>query len=485
MRTIHPLASRYSSKEMQHIFSDEYKFPTWRKCWIALAEGENELGLKQISPKYIAALKKFQNDVPYERAKELERVLRHDVMAHINAYKEQVETISPGAGGIIHLGATSMFPCDNTELLQMKDGLDLVIGKTVNVFRRMKPFAEKYSDTPCLAETHYQAAQPSTYGKRISDWMHNLVIGFNEVEIKRKNLKARGVKGTTGTQDSFLKLFDGDEKKVKELDKLVAKKLGFKDTYSITTQTYPRIVDYNVLSSLTGIAIGAKKTTTDTRLLQHAGELSEPFRKSQVGSSAMAYKRNPMISERTCALARHIFTAPIEAAMYTSEQWLERTLDDSAQRRIVIPDTFLGTDAVLNLLLDIFSPNTENQYGFKIYEKVAFNNLMKEMPFMVTEQVMMEAVKAGSDRQDVHELVRQCSIKAREKIDQGEQNNILELMAEHPELNIDLSKREEILNPNDYVGTASSQSKTFIEDTIDPILENYKGVPQMSGGVKV
>ena len=485
MTTVHPLQSRYSSQEMQNIFSDEYKFSTWRKCWIALAEAEMEVGLKQIQPQYIDALRKVQNDIPYDRANELERKLRHDVMAHIQAYKEQVEEICPGAGGIIHLGATSMFPCDNTELLQMRDGLDLILAKTINVFRRIKPFAEQYSDTPCLARTHYQPAQPITYGKRICDWMYNFVIAREGVESERNNLKARGEKGTTGSQDSFLKLFDGDREKVKKLDKILTEKLGFEDSYIITTQTYPRIVDYKILSAITGISIAAKKLQNDMRLLQGVGELSEPFGKSQVGSSAMAYKRNPMRAERTGGLSRHNFSGPSEAAAYASEQWLERTLDDSAERRIVIPDTFLGTDAVLNLVLDIFSLDTEKQYGFRVYEKVAFNNLMKEMPFIVTEQIMMEAVKGGADRQEVHELVRQCSIRARENIDEGRENNMLELMAEHPELNIDLSRREEILNPINYVGTAPQQCKDFIDDIINPLLERYAYVPEINGNVKV
>jgi len=445
-QTIHPLRSRYSSKEMQDIFDDQYKFTRWRDCWIALAEAEMELELEQIKPEYIESMRAFRDDVPYERAAQLERELRHDVMAHIRAYAEQVESVCPGSGGIIHLGATSMFPCDNTELLQMRDGLDLVVGKTVNVLRRMKPFAEQYMDTPCLAATHYQPAQPTTYGKRICDWMHGLVIALDRVENERYNIKGRGTKGATGTQDSFMKLFDGDSDKVAELDRRVSGKLGFNDVYPITTQTYPRVVDYFVLSAIGGIAVAAKKIYTDIRLLQGVGEVSEPFRESQVGSSAMAYKRNPMRDERGCGLSRHVFTGPLEAAMYASEQWLERTLDDSAERRIVVADTFLSVDSVLNLALDIFTEDTEKQRGFRVYPEVALRNLMREMPFIVTEQIIMDAVKRGEDRQKIHEIIRQCSLEARDVIDRGRDNNTLELMAEHPELGIDISKRDEIVN---------------------------------------
>jgi adenylosuccinate lyase len=485
MAETHPLRSRYTSKDMQLVFSDGYKFPTWRKCWIALAEGEKELGIEQIKPEHIEALKKFQNDVPYERANELERKLRHDVMAHINAYKEQVEAVCPGAGGIIHLGATSMYPCDNTELLQMREGMDIIIGKAINVFRRMKPFAEEYAETPCIAKTHFQDAQPTTYGKRICDWMYLLTMPLDRVKYERKNIKGRGVKGTTGTQDSFMKLFNGDAEKIRKLDDIVCKKIGFDSSYTITTQTYPRIVDYHILSSITGIAVAGKKISTDIRLLQGAGEVSEPFKKSQVGSSAMAYKRNPMGSERDCGLSRHVFTGPIEAAAYASEQWLERTLDDSAERRIVIADSFLGIDAVLNLLLDTFSKDDKKRHGFRVYSKVAMKNLMEAMPFVITEEIMMNAVKAGGDRQNVHEIIRECSLKARENIDSGGKNSMFELMAQQPELRIDVTKEKEILNPLNYTGTASAQCKRFIEEIINPMLEEHSYVPMMGGDVKV
>lgn len=313
-QTTHPLYGRYPSPEMKQIFSDQRKFTGWRRCWIVLAEGEMELGLTQIKPEYIEALKKFEKDVPYERAAELERKLRHDVMAHVHAYKEQVDVVCPGAGGIIHLGATSMYPGDNTDLLQMMDAMDLVTGKTINVLRKMKPFAEEYIETPCIAKTHFQDAQPTTYGKRICDWMYSLIMSLERVEYERGNIKGRGVKGTTGTQDSFMKLFNGDAEKIKKLDEIVCKKLGFNGSYTITTQTYPRIVDYYILSAVSGISISAKKMSTDIRLLQGFGEVSEPFGKSQIGSSAMAYKRNPMANERACGLSRHVFTGPLEAA---------------------------------------------------------------------------------------------------------------------------------------------------------------------------
>ncbi len=469
---------------MQGIFSNERKFTGWRDCWIALAEAEMELGLPQIKPEYVQAMRETRKNVPYERAAELERKLRHDVMAHVHAWKEQLEPLCPGAGGIIHLGATSMYPCDNTELLQMRDGIDLVTGKVINVLRRVKPFAEQYAATPCLALTHYQPAQPTTYGKRICEWMHNLVEAFWRLTIEKTLIKGRGVKGTTGTQDSFLKLFDEDAEKVKKLDELVSEKLGFEDVYVITTQTYPRIVDYTVLSALAGIAVAAKKTGGDIRLLQGAKELSEPFRKSQIGSSAMAYKRNPMRSERMCGLARHVIAAPQEAASYASEQWLERTLDDSAERRILIADTFLGTDSVLNLMLDIFSPDTEKQNGFRIHPAVALKRLAEEMPFMATEEVMMEAVKAGADRQEVHEIIRKCSLEARQNIDNGRENNMVDLMAEEAVLGVPSSQRDKMMDPMRYIGTCRQQVEMFLED-VDALLEEHDDVPHMDGGVKV
>jgi adenylosuccinate lyase len=483
-QTVHPLKSRYSSKEMQHIFSNERKFTGWRDCWIALAEAEMELGLKQIKPEYVAAMRTTRGNIDYQRAEEIERELMHDVMAHVHAWKEQLEKICPGAGGIIHLGATSMYPCDNTELLQIKEGLELVIGKVVNVLRRMKPFAEQHASTPCLAMTHYQPAQPTTYGKRICDWMHGLVISFYRLSAEEMFSMGRGVKGTTGTQDSFMKLFEGDAEKVRKLDELVAEKLGFEDVYPITTQTYPRIVDYHVLAALAGVCVAAKKTGTDLRLLQGKNEMSEPFRKSQVGSSAMPYKRNPMRAERMCGLARHVIAAPGEAAAYASEQWLERTLDDSAERRILISDTFLGTDAVLNLMLDIFSPDTEKQNGFRIYPAVALKNLAEVMPFLVTEEVMMNAVKFGGDRQEVHEIIRQCAVQSREAIDVGEENPMIELMEQHTLLGVTSDEKNLLLDPARYIGTCRAQVEIFL-GKVDEILEEHANVPEMSGNVKV
>ena len=483
--TKHPLYGRYPSKEMKAIFGDERKFTGWRDCWIALAECERELGVDQIKSEYIETLKRFRNDIPYERAAELETKLKHDVMAHIKAYQEQVDPVCPGAGGIIHYGATSMFPCDNTELGQMKDGLDLVIGKTVNVFRRMKPFAEEYMDAACLGRTHFQNAQPTTYGKRICDWTYNFVLSLENVVNERRKIKGLGVKGTTGTQDSFMKIFNGDVEKIVKLDEMVCKKLGFNGSYKITTQTYPRIVDYQILSAISGLAVAAKKMCTDLRLLQGLGELSEPFGKEQIGSSAMAYKRNPMKAERVCGLSRHVFSGSHEAAEYGSEQWLERTLDDSAERRIVIADTFLGIDSILNLTLDIFSHDSEKQYGFRVYRKKALANLMKEMPFMITEEVIDRGVKAGGDRQEIHEIIRQCSMRARENIDEGGEGDMFGLMAARPELGISLFQKENLMKPMNYVGSVDSQCKRFFEETLNPILESYLHIPNMQGGVKV
>jgi len=483
--TKHPLYGRYSSDDMKNIFGERRKFESWRTCWIALAEAERELGIDRITPEHIAALRQFEHDVNYKRAEELERISRHDVMSHVQAYGEQVDQVCPGTSGIIHLGATSMYPCDNTELLQMRDGLDLIIAKTINVFRKMASFAGQYADTPCLARTHYQPAQPTTYGKRICDWMYNFVLALERIESEKEKLKGRGEKGTTGTQESFMKLFNGDTARVNGLDRLVCQKLGFAGSYAITTQTYPRVVDYYILSAITGITIAAKKMTTDMRLLQGLGELSEPFGKKQIGSSAMAYKRNPMGAERAGGLSRHEFTGPLEAAMYASEQWLERSLDDSAERRIVIPDTFLGVDAVLNIILDTFSEDTAKRSGFRVYEKRALRNLMEEMPFMVTEELLMYAVNAGGNRQKLHEAIREDSMKARQSIDDGGKNNLLELLAECPEFGIDLAKKKEILNPMNYLGSAQGQCRRFIEDTIGPILNSHSDVPAMDGNVKV
>ena len=477
---------RYPSDDMKAVFGNERKFKGWRDCWIALAESEMELGIEAVKPEYVDALRRTRENIPYERADELEKKLRHDVMAHVNAWKEQLESECPGAGGIIHLGATSMFVCDNTELLQARDGLDILIAKTVNVFRRMVPFAVEYKETPCLAKTHYQPAQPTTYGKRICDWMHGFAIALERLEYERSMLRGRGVKGTTGTQDSFLTLFNGDSQKVAALDRIVSQKLGFNGTYPITTQTYPRIVDYTVAAAVAGIAVAAKKACTDLRILQGHNEVSEPFRKSQIGSSAMAHKRNPMRAERACALARHVIEAPGEAAAMASEQWLERTLDDSAERRIINPDTFLGADSVLNIMLDIFSPDTEKQAGFRVYPAVALRNLGEVMPFLVSEQLMMNAVKAGGDRQEIHETVRQCAVKARESIEAGKENTMIELMAGHPELNMPSGdERKALLDPSRYVGTAPQQVTLFLKEVADPILEKYIHVPKIDGSVKV
>lgn len=485
MSETHPLRTRYSSPKMQAIWSKEGKFTGWRECWVALAEAEMELGIDRIKPEHISAMKQFLSDVPYARADELERELRHDVMAHIHAYGEQVDGVHPGTSGIIHLGATSAFPCDNTELSQMRDSLDLVIGKTVNVLRRMKSFALENLTVPCLAKTHYQAAQPTTYGKRIVDWMQNIVMSLRRVEYERGELRARGVKGTTGTQDSFLELFDGDEGKVRDLDLLVADKLGFDDVYDVTTQTYPRVVDYHVLSSLVGLAVAARKMGGDLRLLQGEKELSEPYKKSQVGSSAMAYKKNPMRAERMFGLARDAIPAAQKAAHYASDQWLERTLDDSAQRRIVLADTFLEIDAVLNLALDIFTRDTEQQYGFRIYPKRAKRNLMEEMPFIVTERLMMGSVKRGEDRQRVHEIVRLCSLKAREDIEDGRDNTMMTYLRQHDEFGLVGVKDKDILAPEKYVGTAATQARRYIDDVVEHLLDRHSDIPHMDGGVKV
>jgi len=495
---VHPLRTRYTGNDMQEVFSNEYKFPGWRRCWTALAESQMELGIDRIKPDYIAAMHKLLDEVPYDKADAYEKEMRHDVNAHIRAYKEQLEEICPGAGEIVHLGATSMFPCDNTELMQIREGLAIIIDKTVNAFRRMVPFARQYKNTPCTAKTHYQPAQPTTFGKRICDWMHGLSIALEHVEYESVNLKARGVKGATGTQDSYMKLYQGNSELVRELDRRVAAKLGFDKVYIITTQTYPRIVDYTVLSAIGGVSVAAKSTMTNIRLLQGEGELSEPSRISQVGSSAMAYKQNPMKSERTCGLGRHGFIGGLEAAMYASEQWLERTLDDSAERRIVIPDTFLSVDAVLNLVLDVFTPDTEKQKGFRVYEGVAARHLRENMPFFVTEGIILAETLSGGDRLDTHEKIRVCGLAARESIDAGGPNTMIEEMAKDPALREQLEnlgvnfeepkKNHEprgALDPMNYIGRTPQQCEEFIDEVIQPVLDRHADVHEMDGGVKV
>ena len=414
-----PLITRYASEEMAQNFSDDKKFRLWRKLWIALAESEQELGLN-ITDEQIADLKKYAEDINYEVAAAFEKEVRHDVMAHVKAYGEQAKS----AAGIIHLGATSCFVGDNAEIIIIDNALDMILSKLVNVIANLKNFALKYKDLPTLGFTHFQSAQLTTVGKRASLWLQDLVMDYNSLMDLKETVKLRGVKGTTGTQASFMELFDGDEDKVKELEKLVLKKLGYKKAYPITGQTYPRKFDYNVLSVLSGIAQSGYRFANDIRLLQSMKEIEEPFEKNQIGSSAMAYKRNPMRSERLCSLARFVMSAPINTAFTASTQWFERTLDDSANKRIVIAQAFLAVDGLLKLYMNV----SEN---LVVYDKVIDKHVRAELPFMATENIIMEGVKKGGDRQKLHERIRRLSMKAAENVKiNGGENNLVELIRE-------------------------------------------------------
>lgn len=461
-----PLITRYASKEMAQNFSDDKRFGLWRKLWIALAESEKELGLN-ITDEQIAELKKYADDINYDVAAAFEKEVRHDVMAHVKAYGEQAKS----AQGIIHLGATSCFVGDNSDVIIINDALDIVLTKLINVINNLKNFALKYKDLPTLGFTHYQPAQLTTVGKRACLWLNDLLMDYNSLVFLKSNVKLRGVKGTTGTQASFMELFNNDENKVKELEKLVLKKLGYKKAYPVTGQTYPRKFDYNVLSVLSGIAQSGYRFANDIRLLQSMKEIEEPFEKNQIGSSAMAYKRNPMRSERLCSLARFVMSAPINTAFTASTQWFERTLDDSANKRIVIAQTFLAVDGLLKLYMNI----SEN---LVVYDKVIDKHIRAELPFMATENIIMEGVKKGGDRQELHEKIRQLSMKAAENVKvNGGENNLIDLIKADPIFAAVKDGITDILEPKMYVGRAPSQVTEFIENEVDPILaENSKRV---------
>ncbi|MEG9429599.1 MAG: adenylosuccinate lyase [Christensenellaceae bacterium] len=459
-----PLITRYASKEMAQNFSDDKRFRLWRKLWIALAESEKELGLN-ITDEQIAELKKYANDINYDVAAAFEKEVRHDVMAHVKAYGEQAKS----AQGIIHLGATSCFVGDNSDVIIINDALDIVLTKLINVINNLKNFALKYKDLPTLGFTHYQPAQLTTVGKRACLWLNDLLMDYNSLLFLKSNVKLRGVKGTTGTQASFMDLFNNDENKVKKLEKLVLKRLGYEKAYPVTGQTYPRKFDYNVLSVLSGIAQSGYRFANDIRLLQSMKEIEEPFEKHQIGSSAMAYKRNPMRSERLCSLARFVMSAPINTAFTASTQWFERTLDDSANKRIVIAQTFLAVDGLLKLYMNI----SEN---LVVYDKVIDKHIRAELPFMATENIIMEGVKKGGDRQDLHEEIRQLSMKASENVKiNGGENNLIDLIKADPKFAAVKDDIADILEPKMYVGRAPSQVTEFIENEVDPILsENRK-----------
>ncbi len=471
---VNPLNTRYASKEMQRNFGDEKRFRLWRTLWIALAESEMELGLP-ITEEQIRELKAHAEDIDYEKAEEYERKVRHDVMAHVKTYGEA----APNAAAIIHLGATSCFVDCNSELIIMKDGLDILLKKLVNVMDKLKKFALTYKDLPTLGFTHMQPAQPTTVGKRATLWLQDLLLDYENLQNLYLQFRLRGVKGTTGTQASFLELFDGDEEKVKELERRVVKKLGYERVYGVTGQTYPRKFDYNALCVLSQIAQSAYKFSNDIRILQSRKEVEEPFEKSQIGSSAMAYKRNPMRCERMGSLARYVLSLPVNAAITASTQWFERTLDDSANRRIVIAQAFLAVDAILNIYMNV----AEN---LVVYDKVIEKHLNEELPFMATENILMECVKAGGNRQELHEKIRVLSQEAGRVVKQeGKENNLLELISGDEAFKAVHGKLGEILDAKKFVGRAPSQTQEFIAAEIDPVLIRHRDLLGESGEVNV
>ena len=458
-----PLSERYASKEMQYIFSPEMKFKTWRRLWIALAETEQELGL-DITDEQIAELKVHKDDINFEVAKEREKLVRHDVMSHVYAYGVQC----PKAKGIIHLGATSCYVGDNTDIIVMAEALKLVKTKLVNVMAELAKFADTYKELPTLAFTHFQPAQPTTVGKRATLWLQEFMMDLEDLEYVAGSLRLLGSKGTTGTQASFLELFDGDNETVDKIDPMIAEKMGFKNCYAVSGQTYSRKVDTRVVNILAGIAASAYKMSNDIRLLQHLKEVEEPFEKNQIGSSAMAYKRNPMRSERIGSLARYVMVDALNPAITSATQWFERTLDDSANKRLSVPEAFLAIDGILDLCLNVVD-------GLVVYDKVITKHLMAELPFMATENIMMDAVKKGGDRQELHEKIRQLSMQAGAHVKQeGKENNLLELIAADPAFQLSLEELQASMEPSKYVGRAPRQVTKFLEEVIQPILDENK-----------
>ena len=469
-----PLITRYASKTMAENFSDEKRFKLWRKLWIALAESEMELGLN-ITKEQIDEMKKYAEDINFELAEKFEREVRHDVMAHVKAFGSQATSAMP----IIHLGATSCYVDCNSELIIASDALEIIKAKLVNVIDKLAKFAEKYKDMPALGFTHLQPAQLTTVGKRATLWLQDLTMDYNNLVNLQKSFKLRGVKGTTGTQASFMELFGGDEERVKELEKKVVSKLGFDSVYGVTGQTYPRKFDYNVLCVLSQIAQSAYKFSNDIRILQNMKEIEEPFEKSQIGSSAMAYKRNPMRSERMGSLARFVISLPMNCAITAGTQWFERTLDDSANRRIVIAQAFLALDGILNIYMNV----SEN---LVVYDKVIAKHIAAELSFMATENIMMECVKAGGNRQELHERIRVLSMEAGKNVKvEGKENNLIELIKKDDYFAAVHNKLDEILDANKFIGRAPSQVVEFIENEVKPILEENKGVLGQKGEVKV
>ena len=469
-----PLSERYASKEMQYIFSPDMKFRTWRRLWIALAETEKELGLP-ITQEQIDELKAHQDDINYDVAKAREKEVRHDVMSHVYAYGQQC----PKAKGIIHLGATSCYVGDNTDIIVMDEALKLVRKKLVNVIAELARFAKTYKAQPTLAFTHFQPAQPTTVGKRATLWMQEFCMDLEDLEYVLSTLKLLGSKGTTGTQASFLELFDGDQETIDKIDPMIAKKMGFEQCYPVSGQTYSRKVDTRVLNVLAGIAASAHKMSNDIRLLQHLKEVEEPFEKSQIGSSAMAYKRNPMRSERIASLSRYVMVDALNPAITSATQWFERTLDDSANKRLSIPEGFLAIDGILDLCLNVVD-------GLVVYPKVIEKRLMSELPFMATENIMMDAVKAGGDRQELHERIRELSMEAGRNVKvNGLENNLLELIAADPAFNLSLEDLQKTMDPSKYTGRAKEQVDAYLGKVIQPLLSQYADMIGMKAEINV
>ncbi len=469
-----PLSARYADAEMKFLFSPDKKFRTWRRLWIALAEAEMELGLP-VTQEQIDEMKQHADDINYDVAEAREKIVRHDVMSHVYAFGEQC----PHARPIIHLGATSCYVGDNTDIIVMTDALRLVRRKLISVIRVLSAFAMKYKDLPTLAFTHFQPAQPTTVGKRATLWIQDLLMDLEDVEYQLSKAKLLGSKGTTGTQASFLELFDGDHEKVKELDRKIAQKMGYSTCFAVSGQTYSRKLDSQILAVLSGIAQSAAKFSNDIRLLQNLKEIEEPFEKNQIGSSAMAYKRNPMRSERIASLARYVIIDSLNPCITEATQWFERTLDDSANKRISIPEAFLAVDGILNLYANVGD-------GLVVYPKVIEQHLRRELPFMATENIMMDAVKRGADRQQLHERIRVHSMAAAKVVkEEGGENDLLARIAGDPIFGVTLEELHMIVKPEKYVGRAPQQTEDFIQEEVNPILEKYSDVPEEKAEINV
>ena len=459
-RYISPLSERYASAQMQYIFSQDMKFRTWRRLWIALAETERELGL-DISEEQIAQMKEHAEDINYEEARAREKIVRHDVMSHVYAYGLQCPLAKP----IIHLGATSCYVGDNTDIIVMREGLRLIRSKLINVISQLADFAMEYKDLPTLAFTHFQPAQPTTVGKRAALWLQEFMMDLEDLDYVCSTLKLLGCKGTTGTQASFLELFNGDLEKVDRLDGMIAHKMGFESCYPVSGQTYSRKTDTRVCNILAGIAASAHKMSGDIRLLQHLKEIEEPFEKTQIGSSAMAYKRNPMRSERITSLSRYVMIDALNPAVTSAVQWFERTLDDSANKRLSIAEAFLATDGILDLCLNVTD-------GLKVYPKVIEKRLRSELPFMATENIMMDAVKAGGDRQELHERIRELSMEAGRHVkEEGKENDLLQMILEDPAFSLTTEDLEKTMDPAAYTGCSAHQTERYINESVRPLLE--------------